>query len=42
MVRVVVLDSSDAEFFSAHADVTLIKALPGHGRTSMNPAAAKS
>ena len=27
-VRVVVLDSADAEFFSAHADVTLIKALP--------------
>ena len=27
-VRVVVLDSADPEFFSAHADVTLIKALP--------------
>ena len=27
-VRVVVIDSADREFFSAHADVTLIKALP--------------
>ena len=27
-VRVVVLDSADPEFFSAHADVTLIQALP--------------
>lgn len=27
-VHVVVLDSADPEFFSAHADVTLIKALP--------------
>src|SRR6478672_8344478 len=27
-VRVVVIDSADPEFFSAHADVTLIKALP--------------
>ncbi|MGI8937540.1 MAG: enoyl-CoA hydratase/isomerase family protein [Iamia sp.] len=27
-VRVVIIDSADPEFFSAHADVTLIKALP--------------
>ena len=27
-VRVVVIDSADPEFFSAHADVTLIQAIP--------------
>ena len=27
-VRVVILDSADPEFFIAHADVTLIQALP--------------
>jgi len=34
-VRVVVLDSADPEFFSAHADVTLIQSLPT-GDTSLH------
>jgi enoyl-CoA hydratase/carnithine racemase len=32
-VRVVVLDSADPEFFAAHADVTLIQALPADDAT---------